>query len=159
MFWSVVSASDSEYEWLLLIQTPLSYKLNSTTMETSSWQNGMMVEVIGVAKRLRTVEKMGTLDDLLLSVVDETLKQVFREAGTKVIYDYLENSFHLKWEEIAEKPEVFSAGLERLLGSAAPVIEKMILKNLYSKLKLKFEEKEGCGFSDYMKELREKCEC
>jgi len=120
--------------------------------------NGMMVEVIGVTKRFRTVEKMGRRDDLLLSVVDETLRQVFREAGTKVFYDYFENSFRLKWDEIAEKPEVFSDGLERLLGSAAPVIEKMILKNLYSKLELKFEEKEGYGFSDYIKELRKRFE-
>jgi len=115
-----------------------------------------MVEVIGVTKRLHSVEKMGGLDDLLPSVVDETLREVFREAGTKVIYDYFEDNFHLKWDEFAGKPEVFSAGLERLLGSAAPVIEKMILKNLYFKIGLKFEEKEGCGFSDYIKELRKR---
>jgi hypothetical protein len=36
------------------------------------------------------------------------------------------------------------------------VIEKMILENLYSKLELKFEEKEGYKFSDYVKELKEK---
>jgi len=83
----------------------------------------VVAEVIGMVRRLSAVEKIGKrtrrLDDLLLSVVDETLKQVFREAGTKVICNYLENNFHLKWEEIAKKPEVFSAGLERLLGSGA----------------------------------------
>jgi len=120
--------------------------------------NGMMVEVIRVIKRFRTVEKMERRDDLLLSVVDETLKQVFREAGTKVFYDYFEVNFHLRWDEIAEKPEVFSDGLERLLGSAAPVIEKMILKNLYSKLGLNFKEKGGYEFSDYVRELRRRFE-
>jgi len=114
----------------------------------------MMVEVIGVTKRLRTVEKTGRLDDLLLSVVDETMLQVFREAGTKAIYDYLENNIHLKREEIAEKPEVFSAGLERLMVSAAQMIEKMILRNLYRRLGLEFVEKKGYEFSDYIKELR-----
>ena len=113
-----------------------------------------MVEAIGVTKRLRTVEKPGSLDDLLLSVVDETMKQVFREAGTKVIYDYLANNSHLKLEEIGEKPEAFSAGLERLMVSAARVVENLILKNLYRKLGLEFEEKEGYEFSDYIKELR-----
>jgi len=67
-------------------------------------------------------------------VVDEKLKQVFKEAGAEVIYGYL----------------------EKLLSSAKPVIEKMILKNLYCKLELKFVEKEGYEFSDYIKELREK---
>ena len=39
--------SDSEYERLLLIQTPVSYNLNPTTPETSTWQNGMMAGVTG----------------------------------------------------------------------------------------------------------------
>jgi len=151
--------SDSEYEWLLLIQSPVSYELNVTTLGTFTWQNGVMVEVIGVTKRLRTVEKTGKLDDLLLSVVDETMRQVFREAGIKVIYDFLENNSHLKREEIAEKPEVFSAGLERLMVSAAQMIENLILKNLYCKLGLEFAEKKGYEFSDYIKELRKRCSC
>lgn len=143
--------SDSECECWYLIQIPLSYKLNSTTLRTFTRRNSVVAEVIGVTKRLYTMEK---LDDLLLKVVDETLRQVFREAGTKVIYDFLENNHHLKREEIAEKTEVFSAGLEGLLVSAAPVIENLILKNLYRKFGLEFVEKEGYGFSDYVKELR-----
>jgi len=119
----------------------------------------MVAEVTGVTKQLRTVEKTGVLDELLLSVVDETLKQVFREAGAKVIYDYLGNKFHLERDEIAEKPEVFSVGLEELLVSAGPVIENMIINSLYSKLELKFAKKKGYAFSDYLKELREKCGC
>ena len=145
-----VFESDSEF----LIKTPLSYKLNLIILGTLTWQNGMMAEVIRMTKRLLTVEKTGSLDALLLSVVDETMKQVFAEVGTKVIYDFLGNNSHLKREEIAEKPEVFSAGLERLMSSGAPVIENLILKSLYSKLGLEFEEKEGYEFSDYIKELR-----
>jgi len=151
---SVFFDSDSEFKLLLLIQTPLSYKLNPTTLGTFTRQNARM-EVIGVTKRLYAME---TLDALLLSVVDETLKEVFREAGTNVIYDFLGNNSHLKLEEIGEKPEVFSAGLERLMVSAALVIENSILKNLYSKLGLKFVEKEGYEFSDYIKELRKNFE-
>lgn len=91
---------------------------------------------------------------MLLNAVDETLTQIFKEAGVKVIYDFLENKCHLKHEEIAEKTKDFSAGLERLLGSASPVIEKMILKNLYSTLRMEYMEKEGYRFLDYLKELR-----
>jgi hypothetical protein len=104
-------------------------------------------------------ETKGKLADLLLSAVDETINQVFKEAGAKVIFDFIESKCHLKLEEIVEKPEVFSVGLERMLRSGAIVIEKMILKNLYRKLELRFEEKDGYEFSDYMKELREKCGC
>ena len=150
---------DSEYERLALIQTPLSYKLNPTTLEIFALKSPMVAEVIEMSKQLRKVEETGGVDDLLLIVADETLKQVFREKGAKVIYDYLENNAHLKPEEIAEKPEVFSAGLERLMVSAAQMIEKLILENLYGKLGLRFREKEGYEFSDYIKELREECGC
>ena len=51
--------SDSEYEWLLLIKTSLSYKLNPTTIGTFSCQNGM-VEVFGLTKQFLTVEKTGS---------------------------------------------------------------------------------------------------
>ncbi|MCW3987812.1 MAG: hypothetical protein NWE87_05800 [Candidatus Bathyarchaeota archaeon] len=104
----------------------------------------------GVTERLYVLE---TPEDLLLKVVDETLRQVFREEGVKVIYDYLEHNFHLKRGEIVEKSDVFSAGLGRLLGSAAQVIEILILKNLHNTLGLKFERKEGSRFSDCIKEL------
>jgi len=97
---------------------------------------------------------METLDDLLLKMVDETMREVFSGAGSKVICDFLQNNCHLKPEEIAEKTEIFSAGLRRLLGSGALVIENLILKNLYSKLGLKIEDKKGYGFSDYIKEVR-----
>ena len=97
---------------------------------------------------------MVSLDDLLLDMVDETVKQVFREPGAKAIYSYIENECHLKREEIAKKPEVFSADLKRLLGSGSQVIEQMILRNLYRRLELEFTVREGYGFSDYIKELR-----
>lgn len=116
------------------------------------WQNGKGTEVIVATEQLYAME---TLDDLLLEVIDETLKQVFREEGTAAIYDYLESKCRLKREEIAGKTEVFSACLERLLSSAASVIEKLILKNLYHKLKSKFKEKKGYEFSDYVKKLSE----
>jgi len=119
----------------------------------------MVAEVIEMTKGLYTIEKTGSVDNLLLSVVDETMKHVFKEKGAEAIYAFIENNSHLKFGEIAEKPEVFSAGLERLLGSGATVIEKLILKNLYSKLGLKFEEKKGYQFSDYVKELRRRCGC
>ncbi len=109
-----------------------------------------------MTKRVRTVEKTVILDDLLLSVVDEMMKHVFSEVGAKVIYDFLGDNSHLKREEIVEKPEVFSTALKELLKSGAPVIEKMILKNLYSRLQLEYAEKEGYGFSDYIRELKEK---
>ena len=110
-----------------------------------------------ISTQSHTVEETGRLNDLLLSVIDETMKQVFKEDGAKAVYDYLEKNLHLRREEVVEKPEIFFAGLERLLGSGTPPIEKLILKNLYSKPGLKFREKKGFKFSDYVEELRKRC--
>lgn len=111
----------------------------------------MVAEVSEMTKQLYAAK---ALDDLLINVVDETLKQVFREEGTKAIYAFVENSCHLGQEEIAEQTKVFSDGLHRLMGSAWPVIEKLILKNMHGKLGSEFTEKEGYELSDYVKELR-----
>lgn len=138
-----------------MIHTSGSHKLNPINPKIDTRQNGIVTEAIEVTKQLRAKEP---LDDLLLEVADEMLKHVFRETGTKVVYDFLESNSNLKQEEIAEKPEVFSAGLERLLGSGALVIEKLILKNLYRKLELRFEEKKSYVFSDYVKNLRKRFE-
>lgn len=114
-----------------------------------------MTDVIAVTKRVHAME---TLDDLLLRAVDKALQRVFRETGTKVIFDFLGNNSHFRREEIAEKPEVFSTGLKKLLGSGATVIERLVLKDLYPRLDLRFKEKEGYEFSDYVEELRKRFE-
>ena len=117
----------------------------------------MVADVIEMTKRPCTTEKTGSMNDLLLDAIDETLQHIFKEEGAKAIYTFLENNNHLRRQEIAEKPEIFSAGLEKLMVSAAQVIERMILERLYSKLGLKFREREGYEFSDYVRELREAC--
>lgn len=94
-------------------------------------------------------------NSIFAEAVDDTLKQIFKEDGARVIYEFLENHTRLRLEDVADKPQVFSDSLERLMVSAARVIEKVILKNVYSKMGLKFKEKPGYEFSDYIKDLRE----
>lgn len=163
--------SDSEYVRLLLIQTPLSHKLNPKIQEPLLGKMEMDADAVEMTTQ-RTVEKpvvsvsakregkiyerTQKMHDLLLSAVDETINQIFKEDGAKVIYGFIENIWHLRREEIAEKPKDFSVCLEKLLSSAAPVIEKVILVNLSSKLGLEFVEREGFDFADYVMELRER---
>jgi hypothetical protein len=117
------------------------------------------IALVNPKRRGKHEKEVRSLDNLLFDAVDETLRCIFREEGAKFILDYLENKCHLNRRRIAEELEDFSAGLDRLLTSARPVVEKLILKNLYSKLELRFEEKEGYRLSDYLKELREKRGC
>ncbi len=94
--------------------------------------------------------------NLLLETVDKTLEQVFTKDCARTVQGFIENNLHLTRQEIVEKPDVFSYGLRRLLGSGATVIEVLIAKNLYHKVGLKFEEKKGYEFPDYINELKKK---
>lgn len=171
--WRVLCAeSDSENEWLLMIQTTPSYSINPRKWKHIVWHHSIPIGDFPLTEQIHTVEtssalsvtrrerkvsrRKEVLSHLLLKAIDEELKHVFREEGVSVVYDFIENKCHLKREKIVEKPEVFSAGLYRLLVSMAPVIEKMVLENLFSKLGLRFEKKEGYEFSDYIRELKGK---
>ena len=65
-------------------------------------------------------------------IVDSILRQIFGEQATSLIYEYLENNYSLKRNEIAEKIDLFAKGLEEFLKSGAYTVEKEILENLYS---------------------------
>jgi phage gp46-like protein len=140
---------------LTAIHISLSYDLNANFKEHLLDKKGVWWKSTKVSSRLDVFDKRKDLNIFFTEAVDDTLKQIFKEDGAKVIYEFLENHSRLKLEEVADKPEVFSATLERLMVSAAHVIEKMILKNLYCRLGLKFEEKKGYEFPDYIRELRE----
>ena len=140
---------------LTAIHISLSYDLNAEPKKHLLDKNGEWWKSTKVSNRLDVVEKRKDLNNYFAEAVDETLKQIFKEDGAKVIYEFLENHTHLKLEEFADKPDVLSATLEKLMVSAAHVIEKLILKNLYRRLGLKFEEKKGYEFLDYIRELRE----
>jgi hypothetical protein len=76
--------------------------------------------------------QMNRKEDKISKIIDRVLKQVFGEEATRLIYRHLENKYCLKRSEIAERIEVFAAGLEEFLRSGAYVIERKILEDIYS---------------------------
>jgi len=101
-------------------------------------------------------EKADDFSRLLLDAIDEALKRLFNETAVGSVYFYIERMCHLPREEIAEKPEVFSTSLEKLMGQGALVLADKILKALYVKLGLELAEEEGYGFADCICELRDR---
>lgn len=96
----------------------------------------------------------GKLDERLLKVIDAELKQIFGEVATSIIYNHLEKNYSLKREEIPEKLEVFARGLEEFLSSGAQVVERIILKKIYSSFGFQCQVKKGYQFVDYITELK-----
>ncbi len=81
--------------------------------------------------------------ELLSEAMDETIRQVFGECASEVIYRVMERYASLEREEIGDKIEIFCAYLEKLLGSeGVQVIQATSLKRLCLKLRLEYEEVE-----------------
>ncbi len=88
--------------------------------------------------------------------VDNTLKKIFGNEATHLIYTYLENNYSLRQNEIDEKIELFAKGLEEFLRTGAYVIEMKILEDIYSRHGLTFgpELERRQDFVSHMKVLR-----
>ncbi|MCD6538920.1 hypothetical protein J7L18_10010 [Candidatus Bathyarchaeota archaeon] len=77
------------------------------------------------------------------------------EFGEAVLH-FLELTGPVKRDEIADKPEVFAAELESLLGDGAKIILERIVKNLYSTLNLEYKETAKKRFSESVREAFKK---
>lgn len=103
--------------------------------------------------RLLEMKKLD-FDKTLLEAVDHALL-AFGESPREAIYYHLNESFKLQREDIPEDTDRFSHALNTIFGPGAEVIEKLIIKNLYNRLNLNFEEKSSFEIADYIKQARE----
>jgi len=96
--------------------------------------------------------KQEEFEKLFMEAVDESLKSL-GESVRQMIFFHLENSYSIKRHDIPKKPEAFAEGLEKIFGKGASVLEKIIVKTLYSKLGLEFEDKKDFVFMDYLRDF------
>jgi hypothetical protein len=98
--------------------------------------------------------KLSRLDEALLEAIDYGLAvpgKIVRET----IYERLETTYGIKREEIPEKLPVFHQALQELVRSVANVLERVIAKNLYSRLELNFTHHDGWTLVDYVSYAKE----
>ena len=96
--------------------------------------------------------------EFFLDALDEGLNGVLGGSAKEAILYHLEHSFSIKKAEIPEKPDTFHAFLEKIFGPGALMIEEYILRVLYSRLNLSYEERSNYGFTDYLREVRTRYE-
>ena len=95
------------------------------------------------------------LREALLRAVDEGLL-VPGDIVRAAIYEHLEKSYKVKREEIPEKLETFHEALRNLLGAgSSKVMEKLIVRSIYSRLELKFTQHDGWTLVDYVSHAKE----
>jgi len=93
------------------------------------------------------------LREALLRAVDDGLL-VPGEIVRAAIYERAERSYELKREDIPEKLDTFHVALSDLLGAGVKVMEKLIAKNLYSRVGLDFTEHANWSIVDYVNHVR-----
>jgi len=96
-----------------------------------------------------TVNRLDDFRRVLLEAVDEALLAL-GDSVRKAIYWHLENRFSIKRDEILDKLGEFNKALEDMLGAGADILLKIMVKRLYVKLNISFEEKPEWNFKDYV---------
>ena len=89
------------------------------------------------------------LDETLLQAVDDGLL-VLGEGPRMAIYGYIESSYQVRRENNPDKLLTFHRALQDLLGSGAKMMERLIARDLYSRLGLDFIEHNGWTLIDFM---------
>jgi len=95
------------------------------------------------------------LETTITTAVDDSLSS-FGESFKQVIYFQLENTFHIKKQEIPQRIDEFTAAIEDMFGIGATLIEMKILKALHDQVPsfVHFPRGDDLVFADYVKNLR-----
>jgi len=96
------------------------------------------------------IELSVEFSQILLDAIDEGFK-ILGEGVSDVVYYYLKEDYGLDRSNITKKHETFTKGLENLFGVGAAIIEREILKKLYAKLGLKYEEDSNKTYTEHIK--------
>jgi len=109
---------------------------------------------MAIYARTENAEKRLNIDSLLVEVITREMRQLFGEIPAGVFFTHLERKHGLLRSEIPHKPEVFMQALRMVLGSASPMFERVIVKQLCSNLGLESQEKEEYRFIECMRKVR-----
>jgi hypothetical protein len=85
-------------------------------------------------KNALTQKGRANFNMLLLEAIDETLS-CLGESSKTAVYHHLETVFNIEKEEIPSMIDDFSRALESLFGLGAKVLEIMVMKSLYAKVR------------------------
>lgn len=87
---------------------------------------------------------------MLWEAIDEGLKAILDQTPTQATYYHLEQRFALTRKRITSNPDSLAKGLSWMFYEGAQLLEKSILEALYAKLGVRFQEREGYRFIDYV---------
>ena len=113
------------------------------------------VEPIYITHETKIKQTKNQLDTKIVEAIDESLAS-FGESVKQFVYFQLENSYHLKKQDVPSKIEEFAVAIEGIFGIGARLIEMKIIETLYAKAEgfLYVPKDEDLLFKDYVQNLR-----
>jgi len=95
----------------------------------------------------KTMKKEETFEEILRECIEETFREILGDAAAAAVL------YHVG-SRLIDGIEFFEETLERIFGSSAYLLEREIVKKLYGRLNIEFEEKTAYRFSDYIKDAK-----
>lgn len=87
-------------------------------------------------------------------VAEEVMLNIFGRKALESILRAMREKYFLDIDEIAERPQIFSEALRRIIGVGSVIIEDLIIENLHIKMGLEFKWRKGYNFADYINEIK-----
>ena len=108
------------------------------TRDLASHNMSYLLELVKIHSHSITPTSIQKIDfqNFFLKSVDNTFKRILGESGTHVVYHFLENECELPKSSIGDKMALFNEALNNLFGPGGNVLQKEVLKDIYSKLGL-----------------------
>ncbi len=99
-------------------------------------------------------EMLPSFENLVTSILHDTLTMVLGEKVAEALYSYILRNFNLRKEEIVMKPEVFSKSVNRLFGRGGRVIQRVIIRNICDRVGVEYSEVWADDLASALIELR-----
>jgi len=95
-----------------------------------------------------------TFERLLSESLDDALTDLFGEEAKQIIYTWFRSEYGIAREEMPERLGDLDAALTRMFGRSSRAIRRVIVKRLYSKMRIEFVERTNYGLLDYVADAR-----
>jgi hypothetical protein len=102
----------------------------------------------------KMARRKSDFERLLSESLDDALTDLFGEETKQIIYTWLKSEYRIAREEVPERLGDFDAALMRMFGRSSRAIRRVIVKRLYSKMRIEFVERTNYGLLDYIADAR-----
>jgi hypothetical protein len=96
---------------------------------------------------------------LLLESIDDVIRGVLGDRPLEAMFSCLEKSFNVRHEEIPDRLDDFQTALGKICGTGAPVLTRMIARNLCNKIGgCSYHERSDWNLKMYVENCRRRYE-